>query len=396
MTAFLTLWQNPLSGSGGRKVTTISWKTQMMMISLEKPQPLKARLTHDRINGPTRATCHTAVAQLDTSYPAVRHGYCSIPAAQTKLNRWIRGLLLPIRKWSIRSLVWNNDQLLCAFPNVRNCALGPPKIQNVIQISPRIHTISYPLNQAAYSKGTAFKGRIKERNLVTAFRPREKHRSSSPDWMSQLTDRHRGAFQSIALKKGGATPKKQSPTNSYTPFSTLTLIVPSILRNIQRTPTISQTWHAPELIPVPGMWRRERDTFTGLSFFFPLNLGSEVTTVEKVEKEAVCRLKPCLQKAGYCPREISRENNWVFAPLLCFSARKYLQDGCLRCAQPLLCSPLYNSAVCSAFPVMSQMVSRGLLFVRPVNYFCTHLTEVFWNEVLLSQDNSLNLCDRMF
>lgn len=43
------------------------------------------------------------------------------------------------------------------------------------------------------------------------------------------------------LKKGGATPKKQSPTNSYTPFSTLTLIVPSILRNFQRTPTISQT-----------------------------------------------------------------------------------------------------------------------------------------------------------
>lgn len=45
------------------------------------------------------------------------------------------------------------------------------------------------------------------------------------------------------------------------------------------------------------MWRRERDTFTGLSFFFPLNLGSEVTTVEKVEKEAVCHRKPCLQKS---------------------------------------------------------------------------------------------------
>lgn len=99
------------------------------------------------------------------------------------------------------------------------------------------------------------------------------------------------------LKKGGATPKKRSPTNSYTPFPTLTLIVPSILRNFQRTPTISQTWHAPELIPAPGMWRRERDTFTGLRFFFPLNLGSEVTTVEKVEKEAVCHRKPCLQKS---------------------------------------------------------------------------------------------------
>lgn len=97
------------------------------------------------------------------------------------------------------------------------------------------------------------------------------------------------------LKKGGATPKKQSPTNSYTPFSTLTLIVPSILRNFQRTPTISQTWHAPELIPAPGMWRRERDTFTGLSFFVPLNLGSEVTTVEKVEGSCVSP-KPCLQK----------------------------------------------------------------------------------------------------
>ena len=39
------------------------------------------------------------------------------------------------------------------------------------------------------------------------------------------------------------------------------------------------------------MAERERDTFTGLSFFFPLNLGSEVTAVEKVEKEAVCHRK---------------------------------------------------------------------------------------------------------
>lgn len=134
------------------------------------------------------------------------------------------------------------------------------------------------------------------------------------------------------FKKGGATPKKQSPTNSYTPFSTLTLIVPSILRNFQRTPTISQTWHAPGLIPAPGMWQRERDTFTGLSFFFPLNLGSEVTTVEKVEKEAVCHRKPCLQKSRILSQRDKQGKQLSVRSAVMFSARKYLQDDCLRCA----------------------------------------------------------------
>ena len=68
------------------------------------------------------------------------------------------------------------------------------------------------------------------------------------------------------------------------------------------------------------------------------------------EGSCVSPKSPAFKKAGYCPREISRENNWVFAPLLCFSARKYLQDDCLRCAQPLLCSLLENRLVCCCFP----------------------------------------------
>ena len=221
----------------------------------------------------------------------------------------------------------------------------PKKIQSVIlDFRPRIHTVAYPHERTAYWKGgkkwKVFQrkgegGRKKEGNLVTAFKPREKSRSSSSDWRSQLTDRHTGAFQPIALKKGGATPKKQSPTNSYTPFSTLTLIVPSILRNFQRTPTISQTWHAPELIPAPGMWRRERDTFYRIEFFLSSKFGKwSHHCWEGWEGSCVSPKSPAFKKAGYCPREISRQNNWVFAPLLCFSARKYLQDDCLRCAQP--------------------------------------------------------------
>lgn len=149
-----------------------------------------------------------------------------------------------------------------------------------------------------YKKREGYFQRKKKEIGLPAFRPTEKSRSSLPDWRSQLADDTEGYFKPLLKKKRRRnSEKKQSPTNSYTPFSTLTLIVPSILRNFQRTRTIPQTWHAPELIPVPGMWRRERDTFTGLSFFFPLNLGSEVTTVEKVEKEAVCHRKPCLQKS---------------------------------------------------------------------------------------------------
>lgn len=36
---------------------------------------------------------------------------------------------------------------------------------------------------------------------------------------------------------------------------------------------------------------------------------------------------------------------------------------------------------CFAFPVVSHMVWKGFLFVRLMNYFCTHLTEIFDNEV---------------
>lgn len=51
-----------------------------------------------------------------------------------------------------------------------------------------------------------------------------------------------GHFNPLLKKKRRRnSEKKQSPTNSYTPISTLTLIVPSILRNFQRTPTTSQT-----------------------------------------------------------------------------------------------------------------------------------------------------------
>lgn len=71
----------------------------------------------------------------------------------------------------------------------------------------------------------------------------------------------------------------------------------------------------------------------------------------------------------------------MFAPLLCFSARKYLQDDCLRCAQPLRVAGRRMGLSVFAFPVISQAVWRGLVFIRMINYFCTHLAVVCWNEL---------------
>lgn len=71
------------------------------------------------------------------------------------------------------------------------------------------------------------------------------YRSSSSDRRSQLTERDSGAFQPRCLTEKKEAQhreeKKSLPQKSYTPFSTLTLIVPSILRNFLRTSTTSQT-----------------------------------------------------------------------------------------------------------------------------------------------------------
>lgn len=74
------------------------------------------------------------------------------------------------------------------------------------------------------------------------------YRSSSSDRRSQLTERDSGAFQPRCFSEKrrrntekGKKKKNSLPQNSYTPFSTLTLIVPSILRNFVRTSTTSQT-----------------------------------------------------------------------------------------------------------------------------------------------------------
>lgn len=184
-------------------------------------------------------------------------------------------------KYSLHGFVWNNSSLLCAFPDARNYALGPPNpkgdlwfsLESTPQQCPRNQSDNIYIYICIYKKREGHFQRKKKEIGLPAFRPTEKSRSSLPDWRSQLTDDTEEYFKPLLKKRRRNFEKKQSPTNSYTPFSTLTLIVPSILRNFQRTRTIPQTWHAPELIPVPGMWRRERDTFTGLRFFLSSKFG---------------------------------------------------------------------------------------------------------------------------
>lgn len=126
-------------------------------------------------------------------------------------------------------------------------------------------------------KVNTFEPRGKGRKSGYRFRSRGKSRSS---WSDSQVAAHTWAQRGISArcfkkkkKKGGASPQSSLPKNSYTPLSTLTLIVPSILRNFQRTSTISQTWHAPELIPAPGMWRRGRRHFYRIEFFLSTKFG---------------------------------------------------------------------------------------------------------------------------
>lgn len=194
----------------------------------------------------------------------------------------------------------------------------------------------------------------KKGNLVTAFRPREESRSSSSDRRSQLTDRHRGisthCFKKRRRNSEKAVSHKKNPIHPVLhPYLNSSVHFAHFSADPDNIQNMTRSWINSK--PPRYVAEKERDTFlAGLSFFLsPLNLGSEVTVVERRLRRKLCvtereeeEKSPAFKKAGYCPREISRENNWVFAPLLCCSARKYLQDDWLRRAQPLPRSLLSN------------------------------------------------------
>lgn len=64
---------------------------------------------------------------------------------------------------------------------------------------------------------------------------------------------------------------------------------------------------------------------------------------------------PSKKQQDTVPQRKAGKTIECFAALLCFSARKYLQDGCSRCARPLLCAWSVDS-----FTAMSHVAWRGL------------------------------------
>lgn len=81
--------------------------------------------------------------------------------------------------------------------------------------------------------------RKREGNLVTAHRRQIAGPSSRYETVGHFSPAASQKKRRRNTEKGGKKPSL--PQNSYTPFSTLTLIVPSILRNFLRTSTTSQT-----------------------------------------------------------------------------------------------------------------------------------------------------------
>lgn len=127
------------------------------------------------------------------------------------------------------------------FPGVGRGAPRPSNPVSRFSQTPNPH--ASPQNNLVWGKRKLSKQEEKEGNLDTAFRTRVKSRSSwsESSQVAAHTSAQRGISARRFQKKGGASPQSSLPKNSYTPFSTLTLIVPSILRNFQRTSTISQT-----------------------------------------------------------------------------------------------------------------------------------------------------------
>lgn len=133
-----TLW----AAEGGHKLwkSTAAKKERLFLV-----WKLSQFFTHDRIFGPSRATCHTAVAQLDTSYPAVRPVYCSIPAAQA--NQTVRPLGEVYLCETLQRVAWNKQSLpFRPFSDVRNCALGSrnPKRDSDWALNPHRSISSQP------------------------------------------------------------------------------------------------------------------------------------------------------------------------------------------------------------------------------------------------------------
>lgn len=118
MTALLTLSQNSLCG-GEREVTVINKNTDRGVISCINVKSShffdpRQDLRTEPGDVPHRCCAARHIVFSGTS----SHGYCSIPAAQTKI---VNNLNIKVHD----HVVLYKEPLLVAFPDVRNCALGP-------------------------------------------------------------------------------------------------------------------------------------------------------------------------------------------------------------------------------------------------------------------------------
>lgn len=131
-------------------------------------------LTYDRICGPSRATCHTAVAQLDTSYPAVHPDMAIAQFLLPILKQIVEptGLLIPTWNYSLQCAVWHKLPIPYVFPDVRNCALGPPQNptrDSDLALNPHCRGSSQPGSLSKERNGILSKKEEKEGYVVTPF-----------------------------------------------------------------------------------------------------------------------------------------------------------------------------------------------------------------------------------
>lgn len=236
-----------------------------------------------------------------------------------------------------------NNHSFVPFPDVRNCALGlprNPKRDSDLALNP--HTVASPLNQASYWKkpnSGYFQRKEKKKEIWLPLSDREKkaaHRRQIGGPSSQ-TDTE-GHFNPLLKKRRRNSEKAVSHKLIHPvlhPYLNSSVHFAQFSADPDNIPNMTRSW----INSSPRYVAERKRHFYRIEFFLSSKFGKwSHHCWEGWEGSCVSPKSPAFKKAGYCPREISRENNWVFAPLLCFSARKYLQDGCLRCAQPLLCS----------------------------------------------------------
>ncbi len=281
------LWSNILLWVGSA-FELYEWLENLGTVPLQMRSHISSRKLYDLLYKPLHCIhthTHTHHGMLKTQSSLVEHRTFAILILKTTFFSWR----------TIYSIT-NSGASPCVFTSARVCVES-------------LWTLRY-----SFQLSTKF--RRKGKGNLERERERERRGKALPRSGRKAPDRQK--YRRL---------RSQTLSISERSLSfTLTLIVPSILRNFQWSPTIFQTWHASELIPAPDMWRRDRDSFAGWFFSSKFGKWSHCAWEGSCARVCVC-VCVCVSLAlpslrhpeqDICPEKIRHQNNSVSFLCTCF------------------------------------------------------------------------------